>query len=120
MNKDGFDFARTYAAMEDEELLALAKDSSTLIESAQAALQRELDKRELKPEPPETSSTEDSDSGFYCLTCKKRVSDPLACGECSTLICRICGTPLRMPEDADYIDDDKGADGEDMGERAPA
>ena len=31
---------------------------------------------------------------FYCPSCTRPVSDPLVCGDCSALICRICGTPL--------------------------
>jgi hypothetical protein len=31
---------------------------------------------------------------FYCPRCHAAVTDPLACGDCSAIICRICGTPL--------------------------
>jgi len=27
------------------------------------------------------------------------VDDPLTCGDCSSVICRVCGTPLEVPED---------------------
>jgi len=27
------------------------------------------------------------------------VVDPLTCGDCSAVICRVCGTPLEVPED---------------------
>ena len=30
---------------------------------------------------------------FYCPVCA-RVADPLVCGDCHALICRVCGTPL--------------------------
>jgi len=40
-----------------------------------------------KPEPGPTAE-------FYCPTCAKPVADPLACGDCLALICRVCGTPL--------------------------
>lgn len=100
MSEEGFDYPTTYSAMADEELLDLARESATLVENAQTALQKELDRRGLKPEPgPE--STEDSDSSFYCPNCARGVNDPLTCGECSTMICRACGTPLRMPEDVE-------------------
>ena len=28
---------------------------------------------------------------FYCPTCAKPVPDPLVCGDCSAVICRVCG-----------------------------
>lgn len=31
---------------------------------------------------------------FYCPLCRQPVPDPLACGDCGSLICRRCGTPL--------------------------
>jgi hypothetical protein len=36
---------------------------------------------------------------FYCPNCAREVDDPLTCGDCSAVICRICGRPLEMPED---------------------
>ena len=36
---------------------------------------------------------------LYCANCAREVSDPLTCGDCSAVICRVCGTPLEMPED---------------------
>jgi hypothetical protein len=36
---------------------------------------------------------------FYCPTCEKPVSDPLVCGDCSAVICRLCGTPLERVDD---------------------
>jgi hypothetical protein len=36
---------------------------------------------------------------LYCPNCAREVDDPLTCGDCSAIICRICGTPLEMPED---------------------
>jgi len=109
------DFARTYAAMEAEELLELAHDADTLVDSAQAALQHEMDKRGLKLAPaPAAQRVEDPDedpsSGFYCTSCERRVKDPLSCGECSTTICRVCGTPLRISEDIGSLtDEEEGA-----------
>jgi len=37
--------------------------------------------------------------GLYCPTCAREVDDPLTCGDCSAVICRVCGTPLEVPED---------------------
>ena len=39
------------------------------------------------------------DSGLYCPNCAREVDDPLTCGDCSAVICRVCGTPLELPED---------------------
>jgi hypothetical protein len=38
---------------------------------------------------------ETSDSEFYCPRCAAPVvGQPLACGDCGSLICRNCGTPV--------------------------
>jgi hypothetical protein len=31
---------------------------------------------------------------FYCPNCARPVPDPLVCGDCRAVICRVCGTPL--------------------------
>jgi hypothetical protein len=31
---------------------------------------------------------------FYCPTCARAVADPLVCGDCCALICRVCGAVL--------------------------
>jgi len=36
---------------------------------------------------------------FYCPTCRREVTDPLTCGDCSAVICRTCGTPLETPDE---------------------
>jgi hypothetical protein len=36
---------------------------------------------------------------FFCPQCGRAVTDPLACGDCGALICRICGTPLESSEE---------------------
>jgi hypothetical protein len=45
------------------------------------------------PETPEAAAL------LYCPTCAKGVPDPLSCGDCSAIICRVCGTPLEVAED---------------------
>jgi hypothetical protein len=50
MPREGFDYEATYSTMADEELLSLACSSDTFADAAQAALQRESDKRKLKLE----------------------------------------------------------------------
>jgi hypothetical protein len=36
---------------------------------------------------------------LYCPTCRREVTDPLTCGDCSAVICRVCGTPLESPDE---------------------
>jgi hypothetical protein len=36
---------------------------------------------------------------FYCPRCELPVTDPLACGDCSAIICRRCGTPLERVDE---------------------
>ena len=49
------------------------------------------------PQPP--TNGEQRVGLLYCPTCAREVDDPLTCGDCSAVICRVCGTPLEMPED---------------------
>jgi hypothetical protein len=86
--------------MEDDELLEVARDSSDLVATAKTALAKELDKRGLKPELAKMEAAEDSGLP-YCPNCNREVSDPLTCGECSSVICRVCGTALRMSGDSE-------------------
>lgn len=43
--------------------------------------------------------SEDAAAEFYCPTCALPVKDPLVCGDCHAVICRICGTPLERIDD---------------------
>ena len=36
---------------------------------------------------------------LYCPNCAEEVTDPLTCGDCSSVICRRCGTPLESPDE---------------------
>jgi hypothetical protein len=36
---------------------------------------------------------------LYCPTCEKPISDPLVCGDCHSVICRVCGTTLERIDD---------------------
>src|SRR3954466_8023662 len=38
-------------------------------------------------------------AALYCPTCAREVTDPLTCGDCSAVICRICGTPLESSDE---------------------
>ena len=52
-------------------------------------------------QPPDQPSERPRPSSalLYCPNCAREVDDPLTCGDCSAVICRVCGTPLEMPED---------------------
>jgi hypothetical protein len=41
----------------------------------------------------------DTTSDYYCPKCDKAVADPLVCGDCASIICRRCGTPLERVDD---------------------
>ena len=43
--------------------------------------------------------TTESGPEFYCPACGKAVTDPLVCGDCHAVICRVCGTPLERVDD---------------------
>ncbi len=36
---------------------------------------------------------------LYCPVCALEVNDPLTCGDCSSVICRRCGTPLESSDE---------------------
>jgi len=36
---------------------------------------------------------------FYCPGCARPVTDPLVCGDCRAVICRICGAVLERIDD---------------------
>ncbi len=40
-----------------------------------------------------------SGDALYCPACAREVTDPLICGDCSAVICRVCGTPLESSAD---------------------
>ena len=40
------------------------------------------------------SESERSAIEFYCANCARAVADPLVCGDCGAVICRVCGAPL--------------------------
>jgi hypothetical protein len=45
----------------------------------------------------ETQKTEPA--GLYCPRCGREVDDPLVCGDCLAVICRVCGTPLERADE---------------------
>jgi hypothetical protein len=36
---------------------------------------------------------------LYCPQCAREVCDPLTCGDCSSVICRVCRTPLESADE---------------------
>jgi hypothetical protein len=48
-------------------------------------------------EPPKTAPK--PPEALYCPNCAREVIDPLICGDCSAVICRVCGTPLESSSD---------------------
>ena len=45
------------------------------------------------------SHNKDAESEFYCPRCQSPVPDPLVCGDCASLICRRCGSPLERVDE---------------------
>jgi hypothetical protein len=58
-----------------------------------------LQSRKLMAQTPETPKKNPRAPTLYCPTCAREVNDPLTCGDCSAVICRVCGTPLEVAED---------------------
>ncbi len=49
---------------------------------------------------PERQQPEERErNALYCPKCGRQVEDPLICGDCSAVICRVCGTPLEAAAD---------------------
>jgi len=51
------------------------------------------------PEVPEESPKKTTGVSLWCPTCARAVDDPLVCGDCSAVICRVCGTPLESADE---------------------
>lgn len=58
-----------------------------------------LHSRQVMPQAANKPEDENKPLLLYCPNCAREVDDPLTCGDCSAVICRVCGTPLEMPED---------------------
>jgi hypothetical protein len=46
-----------------------------------------------------TQPAQPSGDTLYCPNGAREVTDPLTCGDCSAVICRVCGTPLESSAD---------------------
>jgi hypothetical protein len=51
---------------------------------------------------PNVAPAKPSNALLYCPACAAEVSDPLTCGDCSSVICRRCGTPLESPDELGF------------------
>ncbi len=49
--------------------------------------------------PPTSPATQKPAASLYCPVCAVEVTDPLTCGDCSSAICRQCGTPLESSDE---------------------
>jgi hypothetical protein len=50
-------------------------------------------------EMAEPKKPQQSQDALYCPNCAREITDPLTCGDCSAVICRVCGTPLESSSD---------------------
>jgi hypothetical protein len=49
--------------------------------------------------PKAEASSQKNTAPLYCAVCAVEVNDPLTCGDCSSVICRRCGTPLESSDE---------------------
>jgi hypothetical protein len=63
----------------------------------------EMDPSKQPPQPAlqgeKAAEKKHSAGDFYCPQCAREMDDPLICGDCSAVICRVCGTPLEAAND---------------------
>jgi hypothetical protein len=52
----------------------------------------------MSEDTPSPAKSQESAS-LWCPNCARVVDDPLVCGDCSAVICRICGTPLESSDE---------------------
>ncbi len=46
-----------------------------------------------------STESENGQETLWCPACRRAVEDPLVCGGCTAVICRVCGTPLESPDE---------------------
>jgi hypothetical protein len=54
---------------------------------------------EKQPPNPPAAPSPAKDVRLWCPSCGREVNDPLVCGDCSAVICRVCGTPLESADE---------------------
>jgi hypothetical protein len=53
----------------------------------------------MAPSQPAAPEPDSRPSVLYCPQCAREVTDPLTCGDCAAVICRVCGSPLESPDE---------------------
>lgn len=53
----------------------------------------------MAPSQPAAPEPDSRPSILYCPQCAREVTDPLICGDCAAVICRVCGSPLESPDE---------------------
>jgi hypothetical protein len=53
----------------------------------------------LMASPPQNPTPQPGPGPLYCPNCAEEVNDPLTCGDCSSVICRRCGTALESSDE---------------------
>ena len=48
---------------------------------------------------PDNPLPDSEPASLYCPNCAEEVTDPLTCGDCSSVICRRCGTALESSDE---------------------
>jgi hypothetical protein len=49
--------------------------------------------------PPQKREPDSETESLYCPNCAEEVTNPLTCGDCSSVICRRCGTALESSDE---------------------
>lgn len=58
-----------------------------------------LENRMVEKIETESDESKKKQESLWCPTCGHAKDDPLVCGDCAAVICRICGTPLESPDE---------------------
>jgi hypothetical protein len=95
--------SQSLRALEPDFIWQLVTRSSGLVHEERKANREQrpsmLQSRKRMAQIPATPTNGEAQTLLYCPKCAREVSDPLTCGDCSAVICRVCGTPLEVPED---------------------
>jgi hypothetical protein len=51
------------------------------------------------PQAEQSDTRDPIPPALWCPRCARPVDDPLTCGDCSAVICRVCGTPLESADE---------------------
>ncbi len=54
---------------------------------------------EQMPEAEQSDTRDPIPVALWCPRCARPVDDPLTCGDCSAVICRVCGTALESADE---------------------